>query len=98
MVIFFPDSNLFLQCLPLPDLDWKQVSGGEEVLIQIPRTVQREIDKLKQAGNARQNRRARKATSFFRDIILAQTRSVVIRESDPKVTISLAPAVSLSVV
>lgn len=44
---FFPDTNLFIQCRPLGELDWSEWADFEEVHLIVCRTVQREIDRQK---------------------------------------------------
>ena len=41
---FFPDTNLFIQCRSLEELDWSEWADFEEVHLIVCRTVQREID------------------------------------------------------
>lgn len=69
MHIFVPDTNFFLQCLDYQTLDWSLVTDEAHIAIVIPRTVQREIDRHKDGGNARRASRARKAWSLFALVI-----------------------------
>ena len=69
MHIFVPDTNFFLQCLDYQTLDWSLVTDDLHIAIVVPRTVQREIDRHKDGGNARRASRARKAWSVFGQII-----------------------------
>jgi predicted ribonuclease YlaK len=61
------------------------------VLVLIPRTVQKEVDQHKQAGNSRRARRARKASSLFREILGAPELRKVVREVGPRVELSFPP-------
>jgi hypothetical protein len=61
------------------------------VLVRIPRTVQKEVDQHKQAGNSRRARRARKASSLFREILGAPELRKVVREVGPRVELSFPP-------
>lgn len=69
VLYLFPDTNVFIQCRPLEDLDWSEWTDFDEVHLLVCRTVQREIDHQKNRGNDRVGRRARKVSSLFRDIV-----------------------------
>lgn len=84
---FFPDTNLFIQCRPLEELDWSEWADFGEVHLIVCRTVQREIDQQKNRGNDRVAQRARKTSSLFRSIIEEDHR--VIRENGPRVKLML---------
>lgn len=86
--IFFTDTNLFLQCKQLTDLDWSMISNGSDILLMISRPVQKEIDSLKSDGNRRRAKRAREASSFMKKMILSGDKISIIRESDPCVEVS----------
>lgn len=85
----FPDTNLFIQCLPLEELDWSEWAIFEEVHLIVCRTVQRELDKHKNRGNDRVGKRARKTCSLFRSIIRDQMNYKLIREASPQVKLFL---------
>jgi len=91
MKVFFVDTNILLQCRDLSELPWGEVSEDEDLLILISRPVQEEIDRLKQDGNTRRAKRARKTTSFFRKIISSDDSKLIIRDSGPRVEISFSP-------
>ena len=40
----FPDTNLFIQCRPLNELDWSLWPDSSEIHLVVTRPVQREID------------------------------------------------------
>lgn len=88
---FFADTNLFLQCRDLGELPWSDVAEGQDILILVPRTVQREIDRLKSTGNSRRARRARKTTSLLRQIIGTPGSKHVVRQKSPRVVLSFPP-------
>lgn len=92
--IIFLDTNIFIQCRELKDLPWEEISGGEDLLLLVPRAVQKEIERQKSEGSTRRGKRARKATSFFRDIILTDETKLILRDSNPCVGISLPEPVS----
>ena len=86
-LFLFPDSNLFLQCKPLQDLDWSTFAEFAEVHLLVCRAVQREIDSLKNRGRDRVADRARKTNTLFRSILSASERRLVVREQSPKVVL-----------
>ncbi len=85
----FPDTNLFIQCLPLQQIDWTQWDDFDEVHLLVSRPVQREIDNQKNRGNDRVGQRARKTYQTFRDIATGEDGYEVIRESGPRVELYL---------
>lgn len=92
MKILFADANLFLQCRDLEQLPWHEVAeGNDQLFIIIPRQVQVQIDRLKQDGNNRRARRARKATSLIREVIQENGEKKIIKESTPRVEIGFSP-------
>lgn len=80
-----PDTNLFIQCHDLGELDWSRLGEFDEIHLIVCRPVQREIDRQKQRGNDRIGRRARKTYSMFREIIVGCETCKLIREADPLV-------------
>jgi hypothetical protein len=86
--VFFLDTNVFLQCRDLKDLPWQEIADGEDLLLLIPRTVQEEIDRQKGDGNTRRGKRARSASSFFREIIFADNTKIALSDANPRVEIS----------
>ena len=62
------DTNLFIQCPPLEDLDWSLLDTGgcDTIALIVARPVQREIDSLKGKGGTRVASKARNAASVFR--------------------------------
>ena len=100
ILYLFLDTNLFIQCRALEELDWSAWAGFEEVHLIASRPVQREIDNQKNRGNHRVGRRARKAYQLFRRVLESEQNQVVVREADPQVKLLLAgpgkPAPELS--
>ena len=85
----FLDTNVFLHCEPLHEVDWStsQYRKFSEVDLFVCRTVQREIDKLKnQHGSGRSARKARKTARLLRALVKEPKE---LRESLPKVTLQL---------
>ena len=97
MKVIFLDTNIFIQCRDLDQLPWAEVFGKEEpLLLLIPRTVQEEIDRQKQDGNSRRAKRARKASSFFKKILLEEKETLCIHDSNPTIYISFTPQLKLN--
>ncbi|MCW2236828.1 PIN domain-containing protein [Azospirillum canadense] len=91
MLILFVDTNFFLQCRDPAELAWEQATGGQDALVLIPRTVQQEVDRLKQAGNSRRAKRARKASSLFRRIIESPDLKTAAHDAGPRIELSFPP-------
>jgi hypothetical protein len=91
MVTVFVDTNFFLQLRDLEELPWAEVSDETELSVMVPRVVQGEIDKLKQDGNSRRSKRARKASSLLRRIIHSADATLVVREANPRVLLGFPP-------
>lgn len=90
-IFLFPDTNLFVQCKPLDQLDWSAWAQYEEVSLLVSRPVQSEIDKQKGGGNSRLATRARKASSLFREILLSADNFIEFRKGNPTVRLYLRP-------
>lgn len=90
MRVIFADTNLFIQCYDLSQIPWHNIFSDEKLLIIVSRTVLDEIDRHKQDGNARRAKRARKASSLFRSIILSESTKAIIRNDAPHVELSFA--------
>ena len=88
MRVIFADTNLFIQCHDLSQLPWHNIFADDQLLIIVPQAVLDEIDRHKQDGNTRRAKRARKASSFFRAIILSGDQKEIIREDTPHVELS----------
>ncbi len=84
-----PDTNLFIQCLPLGELPWSALGDFEEIRLIVCRPVQREIDNQKNRGNDRVGKRARTAYKLFRNIIMGDSDHIVVREDKPIVKVYL---------
>ena len=86
----FPDTNLFIQCKELDQLDWSEWESFDEVHLIVSRPVQREIDEQRKRGNSRVSRRARKTySSLFRPIATGEKDYLMFRESGPCVKLLL---------
>jgi len=96
MKTLFLDTNIFLQCKDLKQLSWPDISEKENLLLLISRPVREEIDALKSDGNSRRAKRARNASSLFKDIFLSEDSVLIIRKDHPKVEISFSPDFKLN--
>lgn len=85
ILYFFPDTNVFIQCRPLSQVDWSAWKEFDEVHLVVSRPVQSEIDNHKNKGSDRLGKRARTTSSLFREIILADPPEKVIRDIGPRV-------------
>ena len=88
-VIYFVDTNLFLQCHPLEQLDWTPWDRFEEVRLIVSSPVLREVDYRKNKGNDRAANRARAASAMFRNMLTKGQRMV--RARSPRVVLSIEP-------
>ena len=86
----FPDTNLFIQCHPLEQLNWAELGAYDEIRLIVCRTVQREIDRNKNRGNDRVGKRSRQAYSLFRRLALSTAGSEIVSSGGPRVSIELA--------
>ncbi len=90
-IFLFPDTNLFIQCKPLSELDWSAWQSYGEVQLLVSRPVQAEIDRHKGGGNGRLAKRARSASTIFRDILGSKEGYVEVHKANPLVRIYLSP-------
>ena len=85
----YPDTNVFIQCKPLEQLDWSEWQAFSEIHLLVSRHVQREIDDQKNRGNNRVANRARATYRLFRQLIDGRRECDVIRSSPPVVKLYL---------
>ncbi|MGQ0599020.1 PIN domain-containing protein [Aquabacterium sp.] len=84
----FPDTNVFLQCKSLEQVDWSSFGTWGSIQIVITRPVQSEIDAFKGKGNSRQASRARTTSSLIRRLLDAEDCSIELR-LEPRVLLCL---------
>ena len=89
---FIPDTNLFIQCRALEELDWPLWAEFDEICLVVCRSVQREIDNLKNKGKGRVVKKARKANSLFRKIIDSKQGFELIHNANPQVSLTVDPS------
>ena len=86
----FVDTNLFIQCRNLAELDWSEWEDFSEVHLIVCLPVQREIDRQKTRGNSRVGKRARDTySSLFRVIAFGEKDYELIKEAQPQVKLFL---------
>jgi len=85
----FPDTNVFVQCRSLDQLNWGKWADVDEVRLIVARPVQVEIDKHKSKGSDRLAERARATSRLFREIVRSPERHQIIRPGKPALTIEL---------
>ena len=87
----FPDTNIFIECRPLDQLDWSCWSEFDEVHLIVCRTVQREIDRQKNHHERKRVRnRARAAFPVFAKLANGGgDEHLTIRASKPTVKLFL---------
>lgn len=84
------DTNLFIQCKPLEDLDWSQLGSYEEIILVLTQPVIREIDNQKSKGNDRVRKRARKTYPLIRQILQSEDEFIEVGKHSPLVKLSIA--------
>ena len=89
IVCLLLDTVFFIQCKPVGELDWSEWKEYDEVNLIVCRPVQRQVDRLKNEGNPRAARRARKANSLFRNVISGDSNFQIVKDSNPKVILML---------
>ncbi len=76
----FPDTNVFLQCKSLEEVDWCVLGEWDRIEVFLTRPVQTEIDALKGGGNHRRATRARGASTLIRKLLNAEGGRQTVRE------------------
>ena len=85
VLYLFVDTNLFVQCFPLEQLDWSRRNSFDEVRLIVSKPVLREIDNHKNKGNDRIGKRARATTTMFRRTLTDGSR--VVNCTNPRVVL-----------
>ena len=89
ILYLFPDTNVFIQCRPLHQVDWSEWGEFSEIHLIVSRPVQREIDNQKTRGNDRVGNKARSTSTLFRKIIESTQGFELINSSNPTVKLFL---------
>jgi len=82
----FPDTNLFVQCRALQELDWKVLGDAESISLVITSPVMTEIDRQK-SGQGRLAKRARTANTLLRKLLDQDFIEIENCKSGVKVTV-----------
>src|ERR1019366_4160220 len=85
----FTDTNFFLQLRLINDLPWHEAFPDREIILLVPRAVQKEIARLKSDGNTRRARRARSAAQILMRVAQAPDSVEIIREASPRVELRI---------
>lgn len=85
------DTNLFLECRSLSDLPWHEL-GYAKVELIVSRPVQQELDTHKKNERGRTFKKALAATKLLREVVTSGQAVLVIRDSEPRVILSIMPA------
>ena len=86
-IYLFPDTNLFIQCQTVEQLDWSAVTDADEIHLIVSRPIQEEIDRHKNKGHGRVQKRARATASILREALKSPEKQVVLRAEGPSVTL-----------
>ena len=89
ILYLFPDTNLFIQCKQVRDLDWSEWSEFSEIHLIVCRPVTREIDDQKTRGNSRVAQRSRSTYQLFGPLAEDEQDFLVINDSAPMVKLML---------
>lgn len=87
----FPDTNLFLQCKSLGEVDWTLLGHQGDIELLITRPVQTELDSLKAKGNSRQASKSRSAAALIAALLDAPEQGLVLK-NNPTVWLRMARA------
>jgi hypothetical protein len=90
-VTLLVDTNLFLECSSLTKLPWHEL-GYASVELIVSRPVQQELDNHKKKKSGRTFKRALEATKLIRDLVTSGQSKRVVRDSGPRVILSIMPA------
>ena len=92
ILYLFPDTNVFVQCRALHELDWSEYAQYDEVHLVVCPPVQREIDQHKTRGNDRIGKKSRKVHSMLRELLVGDAGYKVVRDREPMVKLLLDPS------
>jgi PIN domain len=85
------DTNLFLECRALSELLWHEL-GFARIELIVSRPVQQELDNHKKNERGRTFKKALAATKLLRELVTSGQMALVIRDTEPRVTLSIMPA------
>lgn len=87
----FPDTNLFLQCKPLSEVDWTLLGQQGDIELLVTRPVQTELDSLKSKGNSRQASKSRSAATLIAKLLDAPEQGLILK-NNPTVRLRMVRA------
>lgn len=90
ILTLFPDTNIFIQCKSLPEIDWSVLGDFDQVDLVVTRPVQVEIDRQKGKGTGRLARRARAAASKFGEALDCKDETLIIAKGRPEVRLRVS--------
>lgn len=96
MIVFFLDTNLFIQCLDLKQINWNEILDCDEILLLVTQAVNKEINNHKNDGNSRRAKRARKAYSLFKELLKCYPQSILLTKNNPPVRIEFLPKIKIT--
>lgn len=85
----FLDTNVLLHCKDLEALPWSELTDDEEIIVVATRTVQRELDKIKNDPKKPRQKRARQVAAIFSKASALPHRTLSIRDASPRVKLQL---------
>lgn len=85
------DTNLFLECRPLPQIPWDEL-GAEKVELLVTRPVQTELDRHKKDARGRTFKKALAAAQLLRELATSVDDHLIIQEGNPRVILSVMKA------
>ncbi|OZB63725.1 MAG: hypothetical protein B7X31_05405 [Thiomonas sp. 13-66-29] len=89
VLTLFPDTNIFIQCKPLSEVDWLELGDFDRVDLLIARPVQVEIDNQKGKGSGRVSKRARAAATLFGQALADAENRVIVKPDKPTARMQL---------
>jgi hypothetical protein len=90
ILTLFPDTNIFIQCKSLSEIDWSVLGDFDQVDLVVTRPVQVEIDRQKGKGTGRLARRARATASEFGKALNCNDETLIIARGRPEVRLRIS--------
>lgn len=90
ILTLFLDTNIFIQCKSLSEIDWSVLGDVDQVDLVVTRPVQVEIDRQKGKGTGRVARRARAAASKFGEALNCKDETLIITKGRPEVRLRVS--------
>lgn len=89
VLTLFPDTNVFVQCRSLEEIDWSQLGAFDRIDLLICRPVQVEIDRHKSKASGRLSKRARTASALFKRALDAPGKVLVLSSGKPELRLQV---------